>query len=285
MKLATFCHEDAEPRIGVAIDAGIVDLLNVDPRLPRTMIELIQGGESLLSVVRQAVAGAPIISLSEVRLLAPVPQPPEFIGVGLNYLDHLDEALLPLPAEPTVFNKQTSCITGPFDDVVLPRVSTQLDYEGELGFVIGRARRNLSREEAAAAIFGYVVVNDLSIRDWQFMSGTVTLGKSFDTHGPFGPWITTADEVPAPQNLTVVTTVNQEVRQRGVTSDMIFDCVEIVAFLSRVMTLMPGTIVTTGTPSGVGHFRHPTAYLRVGDTVSVDISGIGRLVNHVVAEP
>jgi 2-keto-4-pentenoate hydratase/2-oxohepta-3-ene-1,7-dioic acid hydratase in catechol pathway len=183
-----------------------------------------------------------------------------------------------------VFNKQTSCIVGPHDEIVLPRVSEQFDYEGELGLVIGRAGRNLARSEAAAAIFGYVVVNDLSIRDWQFMSSTFTLGKSFDTHGPFGPWIVTSDEIPDPANLTITTTVNGEVRQHASTAGMIFDCPEIVAFLSRVMTLRPGTVVTTGTPAGVGLCRSPPGYLRVGDLVTVEISSLGRLANRVVED-
>jgi 2-keto-4-pentenoate hydratase/2-oxohepta-3-ene-1,7-dioic acid hydratase in catechol pathway len=269
----------------VIAQSGIVDLAEVAPTLPREMLGLICGGNGILDEIRRAATRGNPIPLTSVRLLAPIPHPPEYLGVGLNYRDHLDEAGLSLPAVPTVFNKQTSCIVGPFDDVVLPRASTQLDYEGELGLIIGKARRDLSREDAAAAIFGYVVVNDLSVRDWQFSSPTVTLGKSFDTHGPFGPWIVTADEIPNPQNLTITTTVNGEVRQRGTTADMIFDCCEIVGFLSRVMTLQPGTVVPTGTPAGVGLFHRPPAYLRAGDLVTVDISGLGALANRVIAEP
>jgi 2-keto-4-pentenoate hydratase/2-oxohepta-3-ene-1,7-dioic acid hydratase in catechol pathway len=284
MKLATYCRTAESPRVGVLVVGGIVDLADVAPTLPREMLGLIRGGKDALDGVSRAAAHGNPIPLASVRLLAPIPNPPEYLGVGLNYRDHLDEAGISLPAAPTVFNKQTSCIIGPFDDVVLPRLSEQLDYEGELGLVIGRAGRNLSREAAAAAIFGYVVVNDLSIRDWQFSSPTVTLGKSFDTHGPFGPWIVTADEVSDPQKLVITTTVNGSVRQRGRTADMIFDCCEIVAFLSRVMTLQPGTIVTTGTPAGVGLFHRPPAYLRAGDFVAVDISGIGQIANRVIPE-
>jgi 2-keto-4-pentenoate hydratase/2-oxohepta-3-ene-1,7-dioic acid hydratase in catechol pathway len=248
------------------------------------MIGLIKGGRELLDVAKRAVRDGEHMNLASVRLLAPIPQPPEYLGVGFNYRDHLNEAKFSPPATPTFFNKQTSCIVGPADEVLLPRMSEQLDYEGELGIVIGRAARNLSRDEAAAAIFGYVVVNDLSVRDWQLASPTVTLGKSFDTHGPFGPWIATADEVPDPQALILTTTVNGEIRQHTTTADMIFDCREIVVFLSRVMTLQPGTIVTTGTPAGVGHFHCPPAYLRAGDLVTVDIAGLGQLANRVIAE-
>ena len=259
-------------------------LADVAPELPDTLIELISAGPRILDEVRRAAARGAPQPLASVRLLAPVPQPPEFLGIGLNYRDHALEAGLAVPATPTVFNKQTSSIVGPNDDVVLPKVSGQLDYEGELGLVVGHAGRNLSLVDAAAAIFGYVIVNDLSVRDWQFLSPTVTLGKSFDTHGPMGPWVVTADEVPDAQNLAVTTTVNGEVRQSGNTSDMIFGCCAIVAFLSQVMTLQPGTVITTGTPAGVGLCRQPPSYLRGGDRVTVAISGLGRLENRVIAE-
>jgi len=284
MNLATFCHEGEPPRVGVVVEGGIVDLGEHVPQAPRAMIDLIEAGEAGLAEIKRAVARGNAIPLHSVRLLAPIPRPPEFLGVGLNYHDHLREADLSLPALPTVFNKQTSCVIGPYDDVVLPRLSDQLDYEGELGLVIGRAGRNLSREEAAAAIFGYVVVNDFSVRDWQLSSPTHTLGKSFDTHGPFGPWIVTADEVSNAQGLMITTSVNGEIRQHGTTADMICGCCEIVVFLSRFMTLQPGTIITTGTPAGVGHFRSPVAYLCAGDLVTVEISGVGRLANRVTAE-
>ena len=262
----------------------MIELTQIAPTLPADMVGLVADGGEMLDTIRRALPNGEPVPLSSIRLLAPIPHPPEYLGVGLNYLAHVHEANLPLPATPTVFNKQTSCIVGPYDDVEMPRVSEQLDYEGELGFIIGHAGRNLSRSQAAGAIFGYVVVNDLSVRDWQFSSPTVTLGKSFDTHGPFGPWISTADDVPDPQNLTITTLINGETRQHGTTADMIFDCCEIVAFLSRVMTLQSGTIVTTGTPPGVGLFQSPPAYLRVGDRVVVDISGLGYLSNRVIAE-
>jgi 2-keto-4-pentenoate hydratase/2-oxohepta-3-ene-1,7-dioic acid hydratase in catechol pathway len=236
----------------------------------------------MLDDIERARSGQTPVPLSSVRLVAPILCPPEFLGVGLNYHDHAREAGLALPSEPLIFNKQTSCIVGPVDDIVKPGDSEQLDYEGELGIVIGRASRNLSREQAAAAIYGYTVVNDVSVRDWQFKSPTYTLGKSFDTHGPIGPWIVTADELMGVCSLTITTTVNEEIRQRGTTADMIFDCPHIIAFLSQVMTLRPGTIVTTGTPAGVGLCRQPPQFLHPGDRVSVEITGIGRLTNRIV---
>jgi 2-keto-4-pentenoate hydratase/2-oxohepta-3-ene-1,7-dioic acid hydratase in catechol pathway len=266
------------------VEKGIVPLATAAPHLPRSMIQLIAGGPGMLADARAAMDSVQALPFSAVRLLAPIPQPPEFLGVGLNYRDHVIEAGLTMPTEPTVFNKQTSCITGPADDVILPAASDKMDYEGELGIVVGNAGRNLTQATAAAAIYGYVIVNDLSARDWQFRSPTVTLGKSFDTHGPIGPWIVTADEVPDVRHLTLRTTVNGIIRQRGQLADMIFDCPSIVAYLSQVMTLRPGTIVTTGTPAGVGHCRQPPAYLRVGDLVTVEITKLGALRNRVVAE-
>jgi 2-keto-4-pentenoate hydratase/2-oxohepta-3-ene-1,7-dioic acid hydratase in catechol pathway len=283
MRLATYSIGAGEPEIGVIVDGGIVGLQGMSSAAPK-MIDLIAGGADYRADLMQAIRGIEPVPLDAVRLLAPIPQPPEFLGIGLNYRDHAIEAHLHLPSIPLFFNKQTSCIVGPFDDIVLPKVSEQLDYEGELGIVIGRSGRYLSTPEAKSAIFGYVVVNDLSVRDWQFSSPTHTVGKSFDSHGPFGPWIVTADEVPNPQALTITTRVNEEVRQRGTTADMIFDCCEIVAFLSQVMTLRPGTVISTGTPAGVGLFHSPPSYLRRDDVVTVEIAGIGRLANRVIAE-
>jgi 2-keto-4-pentenoate hydratase/2-oxohepta-3-ene-1,7-dioic acid hydratase in catechol pathway len=284
MRLATYCVGAGQPEVGAVVDGGIARLQGRPSAAPNTMVDLIAGRPDYLTDVFRATRGLERVPLDAVRLLAPIPKPPEFLGIGLNYRDHAIEAHLDLPSAPLFFNKQTSCIVGPLDDVVLPKVSEQLDYEGELGIVIGRSARHLSPQEAKSAIFGYVVVNDLSVRDWQLSSPTHTLGKSFDSHGPFGPWIVTADEVPNPQALTIVTHVNEEVRQRGATADMIFDCCQIVAFLSQVMTLQPGTVITTGTPAGVGLFHSPPAYLRPGDLVTVEIAGIGRLANRVIAE-
>ncbi len=248
------------------------------------MLGVIEGGRGDLARRADAAKRGLGVSLSDCVLSAPVPRPPEFIGVGLNYMDHAIEARLAVPAAPLVFNKQTSSASGPYDDVLAPLLSDQLDYEGELGLVIGHAWREMSLADSRAAIFGYVVVNDFSLRDIQMASPTHTMGKSFDTHGPFGPWIVTADEVNDPQALVIETRVNGELRQRGSTADMIFGCAEIVSYLSRVMTLAPGTVVTTGTPAGVCFGGENPAYLRDGDTVTVEIEGIGLLRNRVVAE-
>lgn len=248
------------------------------------MLAAIKGSRDDLARRVDAARRGPGLSLSDCPLAAPVPRPPEFIGVGLNYREHAIEAGLAIPAAPLVFNKQSSSASGPHDDVLAPVLSDQLDCEGELGVVIGNAWRGMSLADARKAIFGYVVVNDFSLRDIQMASPTHTMGKSFDTHGPFGQWIVTADEVEDPQALLIETRVNGELRQRGSTADMIFGCAEIVAYLSRVMTLAPGTILATGTPAGVCFGRENPAYLRDGDTVTVEIEGIGLIRNRVVAE-
>ena len=284
MKIATYSLGQGSASLGV-VDGDQMVSLEAAGKLPRTMIELIAAGPEALMDVQKALASGRRLPLASVRLLPPIPQPPEFLGVGLNYRDHALESKMALPSSPLFFNKQTSCVAGPHDDIVLPKVSAQLDYEGELGIVVGRAGRYMSREAARAAIFGFVVVNDVSVRDVQLSSPTHTLGKSFDSHGPVGPWVVTVEELPAVQDLLLITTVNGEIRQHGSTSQMIFDCVEIMVQLSQVMTLRAGTFIATGTPAGVAFGRKPPRWLRVGDVVSVEIEGIGRLVNRVVAEP
>ncbi|KRC51635.1 5-carboxymethyl-2-hydroxymuconate isomerase [Leifsonia sp. Root227] len=225
-------------------------------------------------------------ALAEVTLLPPVDDPQKFLGIGMNYREHAAEAALagiPTPTSQLWFNKQVSCIVGPFDDVVKPDVSDQLDYEVELGVVIGRRCKNVAVEDARSVIAGYVVLNDVSVRDWlQKRSPTFTLGKSFDTHGPIGPWLTTDDEIADPLALRMTLTVNGEVRQDHVTDDMIYDIYEQIAYLTQVMTLLPGDILATGTPQGIGA---PTGnFLRVGDVVAAGIDGLGGIENRIVAE-
>ena len=284
MKLATCRKADGRSRAGVVEGDQFYPFIGDERGGSGGMLAVIEGGGADLARRVDAARCGPSLPLSDCVLAAPVPRPPEFIGVGLNYMDHAIEAGLAIPAAPLVFNKQTSSASGPHDDVLAPVLSDQLDYEGELGVVIGNAWRGMSLADARKAIFGYVVVNDFSLRDIQMASPTHTMGKSFDTHGPFGPWIVTADEVDDPQALLIETRVNGELRQRGSTAEMIFGCAEIVSHLSRVMTLAHGTVVTTGTPAGVCYGGENPAYLRDGDTVTVEIKGIGLLRNRVVAE-
>ncbi|MDN4478976.1 fumarylacetoacetate hydrolase family protein [Demequina sp. SYSU T00039] len=226
-------------------------------------------------------------ALSEVTLLAPVDEPQKYLGIGMNYKEHAEEARqagIPIPTSQLWFNKQVSCIVGPHADVEKPIVSDALDYEIELAVVIGRRCRHVGAADARSVIAGYMVANDVSVRDWlQKRSPTFTLGKSFDTHGPLGPWLTTDDEVPNPLDLGMRLTVNGEVRQDFRTNDMIYDIYEQIAYLSTVMTLMPGDILATGTPAGIGA---PTgSFLRVGDVVRAEIEGLGAIENTIVAEP
>jgi 2-keto-4-pentenoate hydratase/2-oxohepta-3-ene-1,7-dioic acid hydratase in catechol pathway len=224
-------------------------------------------------------------ALEEVELLAPVRRPPKFLAIGLNYAAHAEETGRVRPDFPTFFNKQSTCVTGPRAPIHIPPESEQVDYEGELGIVIGRRCRRVPRETARSVIAGYLVVNDVSARDWQYRSPTWTLGKSFDTHGPIGPWLITADEVDDPQDLRIRTYVNDDERQNASTGGMLFGCYEQVAILSSVFTLEPGDVIATGTPAGVGMARTPPEFLKPGDTVRVEIDHLGGLSNPVIAEP
>jgi 2-keto-4-pentenoate hydratase/2-oxohepta-3-ene-1,7-dioic acid hydratase in catechol pathway len=203
----------------------------------------------------------------------------------MNYREHAKEAEalgIPTPPSQLWFNKQVSCITGPFDPVIYPAVSEKLDYEAELAVVIGTRCRAVSRADARSVIAGYMVANDVSARDWQMRASTITLGKSFDTHGPIGPWIVTDDAVPDPHALTLHLSVNGEERQRTSTGDMIYDIYDQIAYLSTVMTLEPGDILSTGTPSGVGIITN--GLLSIGDVVRVEVDGIGVIENRIVGD-
>jgi 2-keto-4-pentenoate hydratase/2-oxohepta-3-ene-1,7-dioic acid hydratase in catechol pathway len=281
MKLARFHLTDGTVRLGRVDGERVTDL---SAEFGTSLRALLPG----LPALRQRLEAArgPEHHLSEVVLDAPVDDPQKFLGIGMNYREHAEEARragIPIPTSQLWFNKQVSCIVGPTADVVKPDISDQLDYEVELGVVIGTRCKNVTAENAPSVIAGYLVVNDVSVRDWlQKRSPTFTLGKSFDTHGPIGPWLTTADEVPDPLALRMTLSVNGEVRQDWPTNDMIYDIYQQIAYLSQVFTLMPGDVLATGTPSGIGA---PTGnFLRVGDTVRAGIEGLGALENRIVAE-
>jgi 2-keto-4-pentenoate hydratase/2-oxohepta-3-ene-1,7-dioic acid hydratase in catechol pathway len=284
MKLATFSHEGAT-RIGAVDGEAVVDLAAAAPELPREMVAFLEAGPEALGAAHAAIAGGPRLPLAEVRLRAPIARPPKFLAVGLNYADHVAESGVKTPEHPTIFNKQSTCVTGPRDPIHVPRVSHVVDYEGELGFVIGRRCRHVSRDDAAEVIAGYLVVNDVTVRDWQLRVPTWTMGKSFDTHGPIGPWIVTPDALPDPHRLRLRTWVNGDLRQDSNTKELIFDCFALVEHLSTAFTLEPGDIVATGTPSGVGIAMKPPRLLEAGDVVRVEIEGIGEIENPVIDEP
>lgn len=278
MRLATFTHQ-GRTRPGVVVDDDTIADLGAVTGLGPDVAGLL----GTLDAVRAALPHAPCLPLAAVHLEAPIPRPGKFLGVGLNYASHAAETKREPPSFPVFFNKQVTCVNPPFDPIALPRVSTQLDYEGELAFVIGRRCRHVPRARAREVIGGYTIVDDVSVRDWQRKAPTMTLGKSFDTHGPMGPWIVTTDAVGDPHALAIETRVNGELRQQGTTADLIFDCFTLVEILSTVCTLEPGDVVTTGTPAGVAVATG--AFLQVGDVVRIAIAGIGAIEHRVVAEP
>ena len=288
MRLVTFSCR-ARTSFGKVVGEQVIDLPASDAALPRTMLELLQAGPAAMARARAVdPERAATYPLSDVRLEPPVPNPSKFLAIGMNYKKHLQEALdagLQVPDSQVWFNKQVSCVNGPFDPVHLPRSSDKVDYEAELGVVIGKRCRHVSAADAPSVVAGYLVVNDVSARDWQMRSPTMTLGKSFNTHGPTGPWIVTADELPDPHALRMRMLINGEVKQDESTGEMIYNVWDQIAYLSTVMTLEPGDLIATGTPSGVGVALKPPQFRRPGDVMRVEIEGIGHIENVCVAEP
>ncbi|MBI1815702.1 MAG: fumarylacetoacetate hydrolase family protein [Deltaproteobacteria bacterium] len=281
MKLATFSHHGST-RVGAVVGDEVVDLGHIAQQMP-TFLAI---GSDALAAARAAIdAAQPRLRLADVHLRAPVLHPPKFLAIGLNYADHVAESGQEPPHLPLFFNKQSTCVTGPYDPIHLPRVSPLLDYEGELGFVIARRCRHVPRGRAHEVIAGYLVVDDVTVRDWQLRVPTWTLGKSFDTHGPIGPWIVTPDEIGDPHALELRTWINGELRQHSNTKQLIFDCFTQVEHLSTAFTLEPGDIISTGTPSGVGGAMQPPRFLVAGDVVRIEIERIGHIENRVIAEP
>jgi 2-keto-4-pentenoate hydratase/2-oxohepta-3-ene-1,7-dioic acid hydratase in catechol pathway len=210
------------------------------------------------------------------RMGVPFSGATKFVAIGLNYADHAAETGNPIPKEPIVFHKTLSCMQGPNDDIMLPKGSVKTDWEVELGIVIGTRARYVTKKAALSHVAGFVLVNDVSEREWQMERGpTWDKGKGFDTFGPVGPWLVTADEVANPQKLDMWLDVNGEKRQRGSTKTMIFDCATLIAYVSGLFTLNPGDIITTGTPPGVGSGMKPPQFLKHGDVVSLGIQGLG----------
>jgi 2-keto-4-pentenoate hydratase/2-oxohepta-3-ene-1,7-dioic acid hydratase in catechol pathway len=282
MRLCRF-QAGAGPSLGLVEGDLVLDLTAADPELPtEPAVAVGTGPDHLLALARQA----PEHPLSDVRLLAPA-RPRKFLAIGLNYADHIAESGMEAPQYPVFFNKQVTCVVGPDDEIHMPRVSNLLDYEGELAIVVGNRCRHVPEERAQEVIAGYTITNDVSVRDWQLRTPTMTMGKSFDTHGPLGPWLVTTDEIGNPHDLVLKTYVNDELRQDSNTREMIYSCFQQVAHLSEAFTLQPGDVIATGTPAGIGALRQPfpEGLLKAGDLVRIQIDGIGELRNLVVEEP
>ncbi|MEQ9586675.1 MAG: fumarylacetoacetate hydrolase family protein [Parvibaculaceae bacterium] len=272
-------------RPGVWTDNGIVDIVRVDPAIPGDMISLLNGGDDALRAVRNAVTKSSIVyDPDTVRLQAPVPLPGKVLGIGLNYADHIEESGREAPEHQIWFNKQRECIVGPGAPILIPTVSDLVDYEVEMCFVIGKKCRHVPKSRAHEVIAGFCIGNDVSVRDWQLRTPTMTLGKSFDTHGPLGPWLVTPDELGDPHDLDIKCWVNGDLRQNSNTRHLIFDCYDQIELLTQVCTLQPGDVIFSGTPGGVGAARRPREFLQDGDLVRLEIDGLGVLENPVAKE-
>jgi 2-keto-4-pentenoate hydratase/2-oxohepta-3-ene-1,7-dioic acid hydratase in catechol pathway len=286
VKLVSFGDPGRE-RIGV-LDrkTHIVDLAAVRPSWPTNWRGILEAGffEGTASAVEEARARGAIVPLGSTRLGAPIVQPSKIIAIGLNYRKHALEQGKEPPKVPLLFAKAPSCLVGPNDPIVLPdpTLEDRVDAEAELCVVIGRRARNVSRQEADSYILGYTIMNDVSGRRAQYSDKQWFRGKSFDTFAPCGPWIVTRDELPNPSGLALRAIWNDVTMQEGATDDLIFDVPYLIEYASATMTLEPGDLISTGTPSGVGVFRDPPVFLKSGDTVRIDLEGIGSLINPVI---
>lgn len=275
-----------ESRLGVVIDDRIVDAQSSaasagkDTRAFGSSIALLEAGKPALAFVRGLTAHANAAPLSTASLDCPVASR-KIVAVGLNYRDHAIEAGLAIPTAPLCFAKFTSSLSGPFDPIQLPTEASKVDFEGELGVIIGRKAHRVPEGDAMNYVAGYVVFNDVSERKWQFEDGQWTRGKSCDTFAPNGPFLVTADEVPDPGVLRITTRVNGQVMQDSNTNQLIFSVPKLVSYFSQSFTLEPGDLIATGTPSGVGFSRKPPLFLKDGDIVEVEIERVGRISNRV----
>lgn len=284
VRLISYLSEGRQRVAGVR-DGQYVDLHRADPGLPATMRELLRA-EDGLSRAAAVLGQAPPLADQRVKLLAPVPDPPKILCIGLNYADHAREGGKEPPAEPVVFCKFQTAVLAPGDPIRLPRASHKVDYEAELVVVIGKAGRHIPRGRAREHVAGYCVGHDVSARDWQLEKpgGQWLLGKSFDTFAPFGPALVTADEVPDPQDLRIQLRLNGQTMQDSRTDQLIFGVDVLIEYISTVCTLLPGDVLFTGTPPGVGAARKPPVFLQPGDVVEVEIERLGTLRNPVAAE-
>ncbi|MGJ3259617.1 MAG: fumarylacetoacetate hydrolase family protein [Rhodospirillales bacterium] len=287
MKLMMF-EADGAARLGVVQGETVIDVAACDPALPSTILALANGGPGVQDAVAEAAADAPetaLLARGDVVPALPIARPGKFVCVGLNYAAHAREGGHEPPDYPSLFVRFPSSLVAAGQPVVRPHVSEQFDYEAELAVVIGRGGRHIAEADALGHVFGYTIFNDVSVRDYQRKTRQWTPGKNFDGTGPFGPWVVTPDDLPpGAAGLRITSRVNGGTRQDSNTADMIFPVARIIAIVSEFMTLEPGDVIATGTPSGVAHAMTPPGWMTPGDTVEVEIEGIGVLSNPVVQE-
>jgi acylpyruvate hydrolase len=314
MKLVTFAYRGVQ-RVGLLEGERIIDVNRAyatwlaqrenlragamaDALVPADMIDILKVGEPALGAIREAAGyvreglgsgeqaeglkrDGVVFMLSEVTLKAPIPRPGKLILLGLNYRDHAEETGQKIPEVPTLFSKYNNSVIGPGAAILIPRTTEQIDYEAEFAFVIGRRGHSIPRERALDYVAGYTIINDVSARDYQFVTSQWMVGKTFDTHCPMGPTLVLKDEIADPHNLDLSLSIAGEVLQKSNTNQLIFKIPETVEYLSQVMTLEPGDVISTGTPAGVGFTRKPPRWLRPGETVRIEIAGLGVLENPV----
>ena len=278
MKLATF-SADGQTRTGVVVGDRIIDT-----GVKGTMIELIRDWDSLKAGLEAKARTGGGVPLNSVKLEAPVQRPGKIFAIGLNYADHIEESKMPTPERQVWFTKAQTSVNGPYDPIEIAKTTFTADYEVELVAIVGKGGKHVSASNAASAIFGYCVGNDVTERMWQHAGPQWSLGKSFDTHAPFGPWIVTADEVRDPHNLGIRCFVNGAKRQDSNTKHLVFNVWQQVEHLSVGMTLEPGDVLFTGTPGGIGAAMDPRQFLKAGDVVRCEIDGLGHIEGTMVAE-
>ncbi|MGM8211926.1 fumarylacetoacetate hydrolase family protein [Virgibacillus sp. W0430] len=295
MKILNFIN-DNQQTLGIKTEKGIIDIekaLTIQPNenISSNIMDIIQGGEPVITELESYIEELPqdkyyMVAESDISFGPAVPSPNKIICVGLNYQKHADETGSPYPETPILFTKYNNTLTGHKQNIAVPKVTKKLDYEVELGIVIGKKTKDVEKEEALDHVFGYVIANDLSARDLQFVSSQWLLGKSCDDFTPIGPYLVTRNEVDNPNNLYLKTFVNGEERQNSNTSDMIFHCNEIISYISKYMTLTPGDVVLTGTPEGVvmGMPEDKQVYIQPGDEVTVEIEKLGRLTSQFIKD-
>uniref|UniRef100_UPI00398F136E fumarylacetoacetate hydrolase domain-containing protein 2A isoform X2 n=1 Tax=Pristiophorus japonicus TaxID=55135 RepID=UPI00398F136E len=288
MRLIQFLTADDQNGVRVGVqekDGGnVIDLNLFDSSLPRTMKEFLEKGETAMETARRALDCGNAMCHSEITLLPPVTHPDKVVCVGMNYMDHCLEQKVAIPKEPIIFSKFGSSIVGPYSDIIHPAESNEVDWEVELAFVIGKKGKHIKKEEAMDYVAGFTVANDVSARDWQMKRNGKQwlLGKTFDTFCPLGPAIVTRDALSDPHKLGILCRVNEEVMQESNTNQLVFKTEALVAWVSQFVTLYPGDVFLTGTPSGVGVFRKPPVFLKRGDTVECEIDEIGTLRNVII---